>query len=484
MTDLLGDSLAGTAAVAWSGGLDSTVLLDLCRRVERVTELEVAAMHVDHQLGPESDDRASFCRRTAARRGIPLAVETIAPVEEAASLEAQLRMQRYAALGDAARRLGADAVLTAHHANDAVETALLRFLRGTGASGFADLAPGRPITPAEAPGPIAGWPALPIGRPLLAVDREDLETYAETRQLAWRTDPANASPDQTRNRLRREVVPALEREAGSLAPMLRTLDNIADDARALEEHVDELVERARRPAPSAESVALSPSALTGAAGAEITSALRRLGAELPSPPRWTRERLDASLRAIEAVRSGEADRRTITLGGGRLTVEPDLIVLSRTRSRGGCHLDERRALPVAIDVETPGRTRWFDHRLEWRSLEPSDPTNVPTDSTIAWFDADRLPDHLVLRGPSAGESIHPFGLTGDKSVADILREGDVPGSRRWRWPCLAPSDEQSGDCLWVVGLRQAQRAAISEETTRVLEIRARTSCARPTLPSG
>ncbi|MFB6351084.1 MAG: tRNA lysidine(34) synthetase TilS C-terminal domain-containing protein, partial [Bradymonadaceae bacterium] len=118
-----------------------------------------------------------------------------------------------------------------------------------------------------------------------------------------------------------------------------------------------------------------------------------------------------------------------------------------------------------------GQTCWFDHRLTWQIREPSDPTDIPTASTTAWFDAGDLPDRLLLRGPTTGEDLQPFGLDGDRAVADILRDGSVAGSRRWRWPCLVrPSDDPQGDLLWVAGLRQARTAAISETTSRVLEI--------------
>ena len=133
---------AGCLCVAWSGGLDSTVLLDLVDRVAPGLGLEVCAVHVDHRLHEESAEAAAFCRQWAHRRGIALRLEEV-EVAGGASVEQQARLQRYAAVGQAAEAMGADLVLTAHQADDAVETALLHLTRGTGLRGLTSLAPGR-----------------------------------------------------------------------------------------------------------------------------------------------------------------------------------------------------------------------------------------------------------------------------------------------------------------------------------------------------
>ena len=462
-----------TVCVAWSGGLDSTVLLELSCRLRRDLDLTVGAVHVDHGVRGSSGEDAAFCRRLASEWGIALRVEEIAPREEGASEEAKLRRQRYAAVADAAEAFGAEVVLTGHQANDAVETALLRFMRGTGAAGFSNLAPrNRIVRPEDEGGPIASWPAIPILRPLLESSRQELRDYASERGLEWRTDPTNRSDDYRRNRLRRRVMPAFLEEAGSEEPLLRTLDNIADDAAALEGHVGELFDDARLEPGTIESACFETAVLADGADAEIAAVLRRASSRLPGPVRWTRERLEASWEAVRSVASGEAKRRQVDAGGVRLTVEEEVTELALARARGGRDLDRRTARAMSVDPSSEGEMPWFDVTIRWATRRPADASEVPAAAEVAWFDRDELGDELVLRGPRPGERLEPFGMEGTKAVADVLREGEVPESRRWRWPCLALRDEdgEPGACLWVCGLRQSRRGRVTESTERIVEV--------------
>lgn len=470
----LGDGWSSrTLVVAWSGGVDSTVLLDLADQIGGQTKIEVAAVHVHHHTRVGAGGDAAFCRRVAARRGLPLIVEDINPVCDSTSLEAQLRRQRYAALGEAAKRLEADLVLTGHHADDAVETALMRFIRGTGTEGLANLSSRRAHRPADSPGPVASWPAIALSRPLLAYRRDELRRYAESHSLDWREDPTNRSTDQTRNRLRQRIVPELEKEAGSLAPMLRTLDNLADDADALSNRADRLFERIRRASPSFDSVALETNGLAELASSEATALLRRAGRELPAPPDWTRDRLRASVEAVRTVGADGTNHRRVTVGGAILNVESARTLLIRTRERGGRELSDRQAIPRDVSITERNTVRWFNHRLRFELIAPDAPGAFPDSATVAWFDADHLPDRLELRGPGPGEAFEVFGKHDEMAVAEVLRNGDVPRSIRWRWPCLSlppPEDPDSGGCLWVCGLRQARHAAVSPRTSHVLEV--------------
>lgn len=181
--------------VAFSGGLDSTVLLDLMR-ADQADLPPFQAIHIDHGLHPDSARWAEHCRAWCARLQIQCTAmsipRTLAP---GASLEAWAREARYAAL---AAQMGAgDLLLTAHHADDQLETFLLQALRGAGPAGLAAMAPWRPFDP--------GF----LARPLLDATREQLTAYARARGLEWLEDPSNTDPGLDRNYLRHAVLPAL-----------------------------------------------------------------------------------------------------------------------------------------------------------------------------------------------------------------------------------------------------------------------------------
>ncbi|WP_296281535.1 tRNA lysidine(34) synthetase TilS [Pseudoxanthomonas sp.] len=186
---------AGRCHLAFSGGLDSTVLVDLALRCRQ--ELPpLHALYVDHGLQPDSGHWAAHCATWCAARGLDftaLALDGKPPAGE--SLEAWARRARYAAL--ATCLAPGDLLLTAHHADDQLETFLLQALRGAGPAGLAAMAPLRRLEP--------GW----LARPLLELTREQLRDYAEARKLAWIDDPSNADPALDRNYLRSAVLPAL-----------------------------------------------------------------------------------------------------------------------------------------------------------------------------------------------------------------------------------------------------------------------------------
>lgn len=180
---------------AFSGGLDSTVLLDLMR-ADQADLPPFQAIHVDHGLHPDSARWAEHCRAWCARLEIPCTVVSIpCTVPAGASLEAWAREARYGAL---AARMGAgDLLLTAHHADDQLETFLLQALRGAGPAGLSAMAPLRRFDP--------GF----LARPLLEATREQLTAYAHARGLEWLEDPSNTDPGLDRNYLRHCVLPAL-----------------------------------------------------------------------------------------------------------------------------------------------------------------------------------------------------------------------------------------------------------------------------------
>lgn len=184
--------------VAWSGGLDSTVLLHLLWQAARMpgSRLHLRAVHVDHGLQPAAADFRAFCRRTAARWRVPLQlVRSRAHPQPGESIEEVARSGRLAALGTALRT--GECLVVAQHADDQLETLLLAVLRGAGPSGLAAM---------PAAMPFAGSRLL---RPLLAASRSDLAAYAKAQHLTWIDDPSNLQPRFDRNYLRAQVVPLL-----------------------------------------------------------------------------------------------------------------------------------------------------------------------------------------------------------------------------------------------------------------------------------
>lgn len=195
---LLGPLRGRQLCLAYSGGLDSSVLLAALAALRRSERFALRALHINHQLQP---DAAVWARTAKARaRALRVPCEVLAvrvQVSAGESLEAAAREARYRAL---AGKLGPqELLLSAHHQQDQLETVLLGLLRGSGVRGLSAMSALMP------------WAHTLLVRPLLNVSRAQLEQYARARALQWSEDPSNADQRFDRNYLRQQVLPVLSR---------------------------------------------------------------------------------------------------------------------------------------------------------------------------------------------------------------------------------------------------------------------------------
>jgi tRNA(Ile)-lysidine synthase len=186
----------GPILIAFSGGLDSSVLL---HAAHQLAPGQVRAAHIHHGLQAAADGFEAHCVAMCHVAGIRLEVFrmqlSVAPGE---SVEARAREGRYAALKDHALATDCAEVWTAHHRDDQVESLLLALARGADLRGLAGIAPKRPLG--------STW----LVRPLLELPRAVLQAYAHAHGLRWTDDPTNAELKFRRNRLRAQAIPMLE----------------------------------------------------------------------------------------------------------------------------------------------------------------------------------------------------------------------------------------------------------------------------------
>ena len=293
--------------VACSGGVDSTALAHALARAPRHLRIEVALGHVHHGLrGADADADAELVAALARDLGVPLALRRVDPRARRAgrssrarpTLQEASRELRYAALREMAAELGASRIATAHHADDQVETVLLRLLRGTGPDGLAGI-------PERSPDGV-------VVRPLLRVPREELQRYAARQGLAWREDASNASPRYARNRLRAHWIPGL---AADFNPrLLRVVADLAEAQRRDSEWIATGVTREADTRFSREGAWLRIDATGWSLLPEALA--RRLAREALARGGAGREASRAHIERMQRFLGGSGGERALELPGG------------------------------------------------------------------------------------------------------------------------------------------------------------------------
>ena len=190
--DLIPDDV-NRVFVAFSGGLDSSVLLHLL--VSKTRNFEITPWHFNHGLLDIAPRMEAFCIDQASRYGLEIRVDQLDLKNIDSNIEAEARHQRYLLFAEHTR--AGDCIVTAHHADDQAETFMLNALRGSGSAGLRGIARQRLLGDAL------------LLRPLLNFSRKQLEQYAAQQEIAWFNDPSNQSDRFDRNYLRNQVIPAV-----------------------------------------------------------------------------------------------------------------------------------------------------------------------------------------------------------------------------------------------------------------------------------
>ncbi len=385
--------------VAFSGGLDSTLLLTALARLGLGARLRAA--HVDHGLNAASVAWAAHCAAAAATLDVRLATARVIVHDVAVhGLEAAARDARYRALGTLLTP--GEVLLTAHHGDDQLETVLLRLTRGSGVRGLRGIIPY---------GPFGGGF---LGRPLLGFTRAQLRTQATAWGLKWLEDPANDVVRHDRNFLRHEVLPQLKARwpavvshAGRLAEQMSDaeaiLDGVAErDAAALED---------LGRVPRTTLAALAPARQRNL----LRHLLRRAGLGVPSAVKIEELR--------HAVLGARVDAQPLVRwpGGEGRVFRQQLYLLAPLPASS----------PPRYAVRLAPRGRWSGPEGELTLAAAADGPGLPE----SWL------DELTLRFRAGGEQFQPLGRAHRQPLKRWLQEAGVVPWMRSRIPLLYRGDE-------------------------------------------
>ncbi len=419
--------------LALSGGADSRAALDVLFAYCRETGRPLAAAHLDHAIRPTSADDARFCASLCAELGIPCYTRRIdvpaLAAERGAGLEETAREARYRFFADVMAEQEIPVLVTAHHADDNLETVLMHVARGSGLRGLGGIVPVRPVS--------GGL----LIRPFLRTAKAELEAYCAEHRLAYLTDETNEDTAYTRNRIRAEITPVLK----ALNPALPArITDMTDALRADEAYLADAADALWRTLPDGRSadaawLRAQPAAMrwrifagmhrtvfahAGLAATHLHPLDRLLdgeGGRLSLPGRVTAE-----------YRSGKL---TFSVDAGQNTV-PDAD-WRESASPGCTYLDACAACAAILS------SREFTENVVESDI------NIYKLFINKGLNFDKIKGRPYWRTREEGDTIFLRGH--HRRVKKLMQEAKIPAEDRARFPLLC--DDEGIVCLPGVGIR-------------------------------
>ncbi len=442
--------------VAVSGGPDSLALINSMNRAARGGRARLYGAHLDHRLrGEAARSDARFVAGVFRSLGIEATLdEADVPAyrkERRLSVEDAARRLRYDFLGRVAAERQADAVALGHTSDDQAETVLIHLIRGSGLTGLAGMR--------EAAARRLAGRSLLLLRPLLTVSRQETEAYCRALGLEPRQDETNLLTDFTRNRLRADLIPLLERYNPAVKDALVRLSRSAAlDADHLDEEVSRVLPDVGRMDESRGLFTIDRQGFAQLPPPLRSRLLRRAFREV----RGSLENLgQAHVDAMTKLIAGPAGRSLDLPAGLAFDVDYESAAIG-PRGADRCPLppiDGEKRLAVPGETRVGGwtvSTSVVDSLGEWEARTRRADRGGGGLVHEAALSAASTGRRLCVRSRRPGDRFHPLGMPQAKKLQDFMVDSRVPRSWRDRVPLVVAP----GGIAWVVGWRPAEWARI------------------------
>ncbi len=412
--------------IAISGGLDSVMLVHLCHELK----LNITLAHCNFNLrGAESDTDETFVIALANQLDLEIFTQHFDTENHAKqqklSIQMAARELRYNWFSDLAEDLKFDYILTAHHADDNLETVLINLTRGTGLNG------------------LIGIPEVNgnIVRPLLPFSREELEMYASDNRIEWREDSSNTSDKYLRNKLRHHVIPVLKETNPELLSNFRqTISNLKDTVDIVDDRVK----------------AFTENAVEGETDNNIQFKISEFK-ELSNPKAYLYELFNgygfSEWNDVTNLLDAQSGKQLFSKTH-RLLKDRNHLILTEIPSES------------LNSFEIRENDLHFNMPLGQLVFEKAD-TPIKTDSTSIFVDKDTLTFPLNLRQWQEGDVFYPSGMDGKKKLSKYFKDEKLSLVDKENIWLLC----SKGAIVWVIGKRGDERFKVRDKTTNIVHIK-------------
>ena len=448
---------AGDRVIAGiSGGADSVCLLFVLLEWAKRKPLELSVVHVNHGIRPDADKDATYVEKLCRENGLKfyLYYEDVPALaaKEKCSLEEAGRKVRYQAFEAAA---DACKIAVAHNANDCSETMLFHLFRGSGLRGLGSIRPVRDN----------------IIRPILCLDRSEIEEYLRLRNISYCTDDTNASDDYTRNRIRHHILPYAEEHIvkGSASHIARTAELLAET----EDYLEEQTKAALR------TCLWQPAVTRDKHPFQYTLCVPSLLSQHPLMQKRILHLVVKSLSPGQKdISFGHvADLLDLFTGDGNRSVdlpfgirgrrEYDRVIVDIVNER-----EKGRNLQPSGNEQTQPKGEFLFAEFSMEGfLEKfqKNPWEVSENECTKWLDYDKIKQSLESRTRKTGDYFTIKNSSGNivrKSLKDYMIDRKIPKEQRDKLSLLA----EGSHVVWLVGHRISEYYKISADTKHILQV--------------
>jgi tRNA(Ile)-lysidine synthase len=397
--------------IAVSGGHDSMLLLDLCRR----SSLPISVLHVNYQLrGTESQGDQTFVETYCQLHNIPCHIHRVdlqEKLQSGGNLQQLAREERYAFFETHLNQTPNSLLFVAHHQDDQLETFWLQLFRGAGLSGLQGML-------------VKNGRVL---RPLLPFSKKELSELSSELQLAWRNDSSNESTKYLRNLFRLKLIPELEQEIPTLRDSIQIIQSVFQSTLKYNQaEIEELTDFIRK------NQTITLDKIIQIPDFKLVEVFKKLS--IPA----------VFAKKIPELMQGEAGKR-----------------LSWKSNSGPFHelVKERDALRFITKILAQPETPRFKAQFI---------SSLPTmfDKNVLFLDQSKVHGELFVRPWMEGDRMQPIGLKGSKLISDILKDDRVPSSEKSQ--CFVLCDSEKIICC--IGHRIDRRSIAHNESKLIIRV--------------
>jgi len=413
--------------VAVSGGVDSVSLLQLLSQLQDFYNWQIVVGHFDHKMRTDSYKDAELVAGLAEAYGYPYYLEKNSA---SSGSEASLRKARYEFLENLVLELNYDYLLTAHHNNDRIETAIFNTVRGADRDGMTALRPRRGN----------------IVRPLLSFSKAEIITYAELQKLPYREDSSNTDLGFSRNFVRHSLVPQ-----GSLVyrnfhhSFTKKLNDLTILNQKIDAQLEDLLSEISTKKNS-KTVELDRVMYRGLSPALTTSLLVYIARQLVPGIGLSKQNIAKAEKFLFTAKSGSTQHLK---SGLHLAVDYDILRVTCQSDNPSKPEDQ---LTHVLTARKPFESDSFKVKII--------PANKKTDNSVEILD-----QKLYVRYRQPGDKLFPPGMKGSKKLQDIFVDKKISRSRRDSWPVVVNS---RNEVVWLPAIMTDRRSVVDSQKNKTI----------------